>query len=64
MKLVLCSCLQIHLISSMLSPNIFLSAMFSNILSLRSSVQARDQSSHPHTITISYEVGSEYPNIV
>jgi len=37
--------------SSFLGPNILLSALFSNTLSLRSSVNVRDQVSHPYKTT-------------
>jgi hypothetical protein len=37
-----------HLISSLLDPNILLSTLFSNILSLYSSLNVRDQVSHPY----------------
>ena len=37
--------------SSLLGPNILLSTLFSNILSLRSSLKVSDQVSHPHKTT-------------
>jgi hypothetical protein len=47
----LCSFLQPHTISSFLGRNILLSILLSNTLSLRSSLDARDQVSHPHRTT-------------
>ena len=44
----LCSFLHFPLTSSLLSPNIFFSTFFSNILSLRSSFNVSDQVSHPY----------------
>ena len=43
----LCSFLHSPVISSLLGPNIFLSTLFSNTLSLRSSLSMSDQVSHP-----------------
>jgi hypothetical protein len=36
---------------SLLTPNIFLNILFSNALSLRSSINASDQISHPYKTT-------------
>jgi hypothetical protein len=44
----LCSFLQSPVTSSLLDPNIFLSPLFSNTLSVCSSLNFRDQVSHPH----------------
>ena len=44
----LCSFLQSHVTSSLLGPNIFLSTLFSNTLSLRFSLNISDQDSHPY----------------
>jgi hypothetical protein len=43
--------LQPHINSSLLDPNILLRILFSDILSLSRSLNARDQVSHPHTVT-------------
>ena len=45
---------------SLLGPNILLSTLFSNTLSLRSSLNVRDQVSHPYTTT--GKLGSVYLN--
>jgi hypothetical protein len=47
----LCQFLQPPITSSLLGPNILLSTLFSNILSLRSSLNTRDQISHPRRTT-------------
>ena len=47
----LCSLLHSPVTSSLPGPNIFLSTLFSNILSLRSFVSVRDQVSQPHRST-------------
>jgi hypothetical protein len=47
----LCSFLHFPVTSSLLSPNIHLSTLFFDTLSLRSSVNVSDQVSHPHKIT-------------
>ena len=47
----LCSFIQSHLTSSLWGPNIFLNTLFSNFLSLRSSITVRDQSPHPYKTT-------------
>ena len=44
----LCSFLKSPVTSSLISPNISLSTLFSNALSLYSSLNVRDQVSHPH----------------
>jgi len=44
----LCSFLHFLVTSSLLGPNIFLNALFSNTLSLRSSLNVSDQISHPY----------------
>jgi hypothetical protein len=44
----LCSLLHFPVTSSLLGPNILLSTLFSNTLSLRSSLSVRDQVSHPY----------------
>jgi hypothetical protein len=44
---LLCSFLQPPIISFLLGPTIFLSTLFSNTLSLCSSLNVRDQVSHP-----------------
>ena len=46
-----CSFLHYHVTSSLLAPNILLSTPFSNTLSLRSSLNVRDQVSHQHRTT-------------
>jgi len=45
---LLCSFLYSHVTSSLLGPNILLSTLFSNTLSLRSSLHVSDQVSHPY----------------
>jgi hypothetical protein len=47
----LCSFLQPPITSSFLGPNILLSTLFNNTLSLCSSLNVRDQVSHPHKTT-------------
>ena len=47
----LCSFLQSPVTSSLLGPNIFLNTLFSNTLSLRSSLNVSDQVSHPYKTT-------------
>jgi hypothetical protein len=47
----LCSFLHRPITSSLFGPNILLSTLFSNSLSLRSSLNVRDQVSHPYRIT-------------
>jgi len=47
----LCSFLHSPVTSSLLGPNILLSTLFSNTLSLRSSLNASDQVSHPYKTT-------------
>ena len=47
----LCSFLHSPVTSSLLGPNILLNTLFSNILSLRSSLNVSDQVSHPHKAT-------------
>jgi hypothetical protein len=47
----LCSFLQPRVISSLFGPNILLSTLFSNTLSLCSSLNVRDQVSHPYKTT-------------
>ena len=47
----LCSFLYSHVISSLLGPNILLSTLFSNTLSLRSSLSVGYQISHPYKTT-------------
>ena len=47
----LCSFLHSHVVSSLLGPNILLSTLFSNTLSLRSSLNVSDQVSHPYNTT-------------
>jgi len=47
----LCSFLHSPVTSSHLDPNIFLSTLFSNTLSLRSSLSVSDQVSHPYRTT-------------
>jgi hypothetical protein len=47
----LCSLLHYRVASSLLGPNILLSTLFSNTLSLCSSLSVRDQVSHPYKIT-------------
>ena len=67
----LCSFLQSPVTSSLLGPNIFLSTLFSNTISLRSSLNVSDQVSHPNKTTgkiiVSYILifvflGSDCPN--
>ena len=45
----LCNLNHSSLTSSLLGPNLFLSTLFSNTLSLHSSLSVRDQVSHPYT---------------
>ena len=47
----LCSFLQSPVTSSLLGPNIILNTLFSNTLSLRSSLNVSDQVSHPYKTT-------------
>jgi hypothetical protein len=47
----LCNLLHSHITSFLLHPNIFLSTLFSNTLSLCSSLSVRDQVSHPYKTT-------------
>ena len=47
----LCSCLHFPVALSILGPNILLSTLFSNTLSLRSSLCVRNQVSHPYKAT-------------
>ena len=47
----LCSLLHSPVISSLLGPNILLSTLLSNTLSLRSFLNVRDQVSHPYKTT-------------
>jgi hypothetical protein len=47
----LCSFLHSPITSSLLGPNIPLSTLFSNTISLRSSLNVRDQVSHPYKTT-------------
>jgi hypothetical protein len=47
----LCNFLHSPVTSSLLGPNILLSTLFSNILSLCSSLNVRDQVSHPYKTT-------------
>jgi hypothetical protein len=47
----LCSFLQPPITSVLFGPNILLSTLFSDILSLRSSLNVRDQVSHPYRTT-------------
>jgi hypothetical protein len=51
MKLHICSLLYAHVTSSPLGPNIPLSTLFSNNLSLCSSLNVTVQVSHPHNTT-------------
>jgi hypothetical protein len=44
----LCSFLHSHVTSSLLGPNILLNTLFSNTLSLCSSLNVSDQVSHPY----------------
>jgi hypothetical protein len=44
----LCSFIHSPFISSLLDPNILLNTLFSNTLSLRSSLNVSDQVSHPY----------------
>jgi len=46
----LCSFLHSPVISSLLGPNILLSTLFSNTLSLHSSLNVSDQVSHPYKV--------------
>ena len=46
----MCNCLYSPGTPSLLGPNILLSTLISNILSLRSSISVRDQVSHPYKI--------------
>jgi hypothetical protein len=50
----LCSFLQSHVTSSLLGPNIFLSTLFSNTLSLCASLTVRNQVSHPYKTNNNY----------
>jgi len=47
----LCSYFRSVVTSSLLSPNILLDTLFSNTIGLRSSLNVRDQVSHPYKIT-------------
>ena len=47
-KLLLCSLLHSHITSSLFGPNMLLSTLFSNTLNLCSSINVRDQVSHPY----------------
>jgi hypothetical protein len=47
----LCSLLHSPVASSLLGPNILLSTLFSNTLSLCTSLSVKDQVSHPHKTT-------------
>jgi hypothetical protein len=47
----LCSFLHPHITSSLFGPNIILSTLFSNTLSLCSSLNVRDHVSHPYRST-------------
>jgi hypothetical protein len=47
----LCSFLHSHITSSLFGPNILLSTLFRNTLSLCSSLNDRDQVSHPYRTT-------------
>ena len=47
----LCSFLHSHVTSSLLGPNMLLNTLFSNTLSLRSSLNVSDQVSHPYKTT-------------
>ena len=47
----LCSFLHIHITSSLSGPNILHNTLFSNTLSLRSSLHVNDQVSHPYKTT-------------
>jgi len=47
----LCSCLHSRVTLSRLGPNILLSTLFSNSLTLRSSLNVSDQVSHPYQTT-------------
>jgi len=49
--ILLCSFLHFPVTSSLLGPNILLSKLFSNILSLRSFLNVRDHVSHPYKTT-------------
>jgi hypothetical protein len=51
LKFPLCSLLHSPVASSLLGPNILLSTLFSNTLSLCSSLNVRDQVSHPYKTT-------------
>jgi hypothetical protein len=51
MKLLICSFLQSPVTSSLFGPNNLLSTLFSNTLSLCSSLNARDKVSHPYRTT-------------
>ena len=50
-KFLLCSFLYSPLTSSLLGPNVLLNTLFSNTLSLRSSLSVSDQVSHPYKTT-------------
>jgi len=54
----LCNCPQSPVTSSLLGPNILLNTLFSNTLSLRSSLNVSDQVSHPYKTT-----GQNYSSI-
>jgi hypothetical protein len=51
LSLLLCSLIHAPVTSSLLGPNIFLGALFSNTLSIRSSLNVSDQVSHPYKTT-------------
>ena len=70
----LCSFLHSLVTSSLLGPNILLNSLFSNTLSLCSSLSVRDQVSHPYktrqnynsvfTVTLSYILISRYDHVL
>jgi len=52
----LCNYLHSPVISSLLGPDILLSTLFSNTLSLRSSLNVSDQVSHPYKTTVKIKI--------
>jgi hypothetical protein len=59
----LCSLLQSHVTSYLLSSNIFLSILFSDNVSLTSSLHMTDQVSHPHKATVKKNYSAVYFNL-
>jgi hypothetical protein len=56
----LCSFLHSPITSTLLGPNILLNTLFSNTLNLRSSLNVRDQVSHPYKTTGKINATAKY----